>query len=96
MTFEELSKKLKDQNARLHDFGVASLTVFGSVARNQAKPDSDVDFFVEFSGIPTFDHYSRLKFFLEDLLKCRVDLATKLSIRPELRPSVEQDARRVA
>jgi predicted nucleotidyltransferase len=96
MTFDELSHKLKDQDAKLRSFGVASLTVFGSVARNQATPDSDVDFCVEFSGIPTFDRYSRLKFFLEDLLNCHVDLATKLSIRPELRPSMEQDARRVA
>jgi len=96
MTFEELSLKLKDQDEKLHTFGVTSLTVFGSVARNQASADSDVDFCVEFSGIPTFDRYTRLKFFLEDLLKCHVDLATKLSIRPELRSSVEQDARRVA
>jgi len=96
MTFEELSKKVKDQHPRLHDLGVASLTVFGSVARNQAKPNSDVDFVVEFTGVPTFDRYMRLKFFLEDLLKCHVDLTTNPSIRPELRPSVEQDARRVA
>ncbi len=96
MNFKELSEKLDRERTHLQEFRVASLTVFGSVARDEARPDSDIDLLVEFEGLPTFDRYMRLKFFLEDLLEHRIDLATRLSIRPELRPAIEHDARRVA
>ena len=36
-------------------FGVRSLSLFGSVARDEARPDSDVDVLVEFNGPTTFD-----------------------------------------
>ena len=48
-------------------FGVKSLAVFGSVARGEAGPDSDVDILVEFESSPGFDGYMALKFYLEDL-----------------------------
>ena len=73
-------------------FGVKSLAVFGSVARGEARPDSDVDILVEFEGRATFDRYMGLKFFLEDLLGRRVDLVTRKALKPRLRPYVEQEA----
>ena len=73
-------------------FGVKSLAVFGSVARGEAGPDSDVDILVEFEGRATFDRYMGLKFFLEDLLGRRVDLVTRKALKPRLRPYVEQEA----
>ena len=63
-------------------FGVKSLAVFGSVARGEAGPDSDVDILVEFEGRATFDRYMGLKFFLEDLLGRRVDLVTRKALKP--------------
>lgn len=48
-------------------FALRSLFVFGSVARDEAKPTSDVDVLVEFEGQPTFDRYMDLKFYLKDL-----------------------------
>ena len=73
-------------------FGVKSLAVFGSVARGEAGPESDVDILVEFEGRATFDRYMGLKFFLEDLLGRRVDLVTRKALKPRLRPYVEQEA----
>jgi hypothetical protein len=73
-------------------FGVKSLAVFGSVARNESRPESDVDVLVEFEDKATFDRYMELKFFLEDLLKCRVDLVTRKALKPRLRPSIEREA----
>ena len=73
-------------------FGLRKLSVFGSVARGEAVPDSDVDLLVEFDGTPDFDRYMDLKFFLEDLLGRKVDLATPESLRPRLRPRIEQEA----
>ncbi|MBI2939097.1 MAG: metallopeptidase family protein, partial [Chloroflexi bacterium] len=55
-------------------FGVKSLALFGSVARDEAGPESDVDVLVEFDGPPTFDQYIGLKLYLEDLLGAHVDL----------------------
>jgi predicted nucleotidyltransferase len=77
-------------------FGVRSLALFGSVARDEARPDSDVDVLVEFEGPTTFDAHMGLLVFLEDLLGCRVDVVTAKGIKPRLRPLIDQDLVRVA
>lgn len=87
---------LKDHAADLRRFGVNELFLFGSFVRDEAGPQSDIDFLVDFEGSPTFDDYMDLKFFLEDLLERPVDLATRESLRPRLRSYVEEEARRVA
>ena len=73
-------------------FGVASLALFGSTARDAAKPDSDVDLLVGFIGPATSAQFFGVQFFLEDLLGCPVDLVTEKALRPELRPYVLKDA----
>ena len=75
-----------------NQFGVKTLAVFGSVARDQARPDSDLDVLVAFNERPRFDPFMRLKSYLEHLFKVRVDLITWNSLRPEMRPQVEQEA----
>ena len=77
-------------------FGVRSLSLFGSVARDEARPDSDVDVLVEFNGPTTFDSHMGLLLFLEDLLGRHVDVVTAKGIKPRLRPLIEQDLVRVA
>ena len=89
---EEVLRRLTAQRSRLADFGVKRLAVFGSVARGDARPDSDVDVLVEFAGAATYDQYMRLKDFLEALLESPVDLLTRKGVRPELVPSIEQEA----
>jgi len=76
---------------QIANFGVKSIALFGSVARDEARPDSDVDILVDFEGTPTFDSYIELKFYLEKLLKRKVDLADWDMIRPEIRSNVEKD-----
>jgi predicted nucleotidyltransferase len=76
--------------------GVASLALFGSVARGEAGVQSDVDVLVEFAERPTFDGYMDLKFFLEDLLGRPVDVVTMDSLKPRLKAAVEREAVRVA
>lgn len=58
-----------------HDFGVSNLMLFGSVARDEAKESSDVDVFVEMA--PNLYAMVGLKQYLEDLLKCNVDIVRK-------------------
>ena len=77
-------------------FGVRSLSIFGSTARDEARPDSDVDILVEFVGPVTFDAHMGLLVYLEDLLGRRVDVVTASGIKPRLRPLIEQDLVRVA
>ena len=73
-------------------YGVKSLALFGSVARDEAAPDSDVDLLVEFDAPPGFDGYMDLKYHLEEHLGCRVDLVMKGALKPDARPVVEQEA----
>ena len=72
-------------------FGVRSLALFGSRAREQPHPDSDFDMLVEFDGPATSARYFGLQFFLGDLLGGPVDLVTERALRPQLRPFVERD-----
>jgi uncharacterized protein len=53
---------LDDRIKTIHSFGVSSLALFGSVARDEATETSDLDFLVEFEGSATFDQYMNLKF----------------------------------
>lgn len=88
---------LKEHGAELRQrFGVRRLSVFGSVARGEISKGSDVDLLVDFEGTPDFDRYMDLKFHLEDLLGRKVDLATRKSLRPQLKPRIEQEAIDVA
>jgi predicted nucleotidyltransferase len=73
-------------------FGLVSLALFGSTARDAARPDSDIDILVSFDGPATSDRYFCVQFFLEDLLGRRVDLVTQKALRPELRPFIELEA----
>ena len=96
MNREEALARLRGHEAEIKGFGVRSLALFGSVARNEAQPTSDLDLVVEFDGEPSYDRYSKLKIFLEDLLLCRVDLVMASAIKPRMRPHIERDAVRVA
>lgn len=77
-------------------FGVKSLELFGSVARDEARVTSDVDILVEFEETPTFDRYMGLKFYLEDLLGTKVDLVEKAMLHPSIRSRVESEVIPVA
>jgi hypothetical protein len=93
---DEALSILRSSKEELQRFGVKSLALFGSVARGEAGPESDLDLLVEFEGAATFDRYMGLKLFFEDLLGSRVDLVMRTALKPRMLPSVEQDAVRVA
>ncbi len=80
----------------IHRFSVKALYLFGSVARDQATNDSDVDALVEFDGLPTFKRFMGLKLYLEDLFDRPVDLVTRKALKSWARTSVEQEAIRAA
>ena len=91
---EVLSIVVAHQKA-LKEFGVKSLELFGSVARDEADSASDVDFLVEFSSPVGLFQFSRVRLYLENILGCSVDLGTKKALRQHLREPVVKDAIRI-
>ena len=76
----------KNENIIKEKYGVRKIGIFGSFARREEKPGSDVDVLVEFKeGQKTFDNFMELKFFLEDLFHRKVDLVTIEALRPQLK-----------
>ena len=79
MKKDEVLKVLDLHNNEIKQFGVKSLALFGSVARGEEAPESDLDLLVEFDpnckGIGLFA-FLRLRYRLEELLNSRVDLVT--------------------
>ncbi len=86
---------VKDHQVKLQELGVKSLDLFGSVARDEARPDSDVDFLVEFSKPIGLFGFSRIRLYLEDILGRPVDLGTPDTLREHLREPVLEDTIRV-
>lgn len=92
---DEVLHILSAHRSELSHAGVRTLACFGSVARDEARPDSDIDMLVEFTRQPNFTSYMNLKFLLEDLLGRRVDLVTPKAIRPQMRAGIEKEMIRV-
>lgn len=92
MKREDVLQILHAHKARLDQFGITSLAIFGSVARDEAGAQSDVDILVEFAGAATFDRYMDLKIYLEDLLGMPIDLATRQALKPRIRTAIEREA----
>ena len=71
-------------------FAVSSLSIFGSIARDETTENSDVDILVTFEQEATFDLFMDLKFYLEDLLETPVDLVTDKALRPQIKKEIEK------
>ena len=70
MQRDEVIGFLSSQRQELEErFGVCFLALFGSMARDEAGPESEVDVLVEFHETPSLTEYMRLKFWLEDRLQ---------------------------
>jgi predicted nucleotidyltransferase len=72
--------------------GVRELALFGSVARDQAGPDSDVDLLVEFDRPVGMFAFLELKEYLEELLGTPVDLVTRSALKPQLHDRILAEA----
>ena len=96
MKQEDVLQILKKKNTELaKQFGVKSLSLFGSVARNEATQTSDVDFVVEFNRPVGYFGLFALQDYLEKLLGCSVDLGTPDSLKPYIKERVMGELIRV-
>ncbi len=88
-----IQETLKNLKVDINSFGVETIHIFGSVARNDAKSSSDLDVLVKFKpGKKNFDNFMNLTFFLEDVFGVKVDLITIDSINGSFKKSVEEDS----
>lgn len=87
---------LRNNSGRLRaEFGLKAIALFGSVARDEAGSNSDVDLLVEFERPTGYFGLVKLQLRLEQLLGSTVDVGTPASLRPRMRHRVEQEAIRV-
>ena len=78
--------------AELKAMGVKSLALFGSVARDEAKPDSDVDFLIDLGENLSPWFPVRLIRDLESLLERKVDVVTENGFKTRIRDRVLSEA----
>ena len=79
-------RALESNKPTLAGFGIQRLGLFGSVARNEQRQNSDIDFLVEFSpGEKTADHFMGLADFLENVFHQKVDLLTPEALTPSMK-----------
>ncbi|ABS55461.1 DNA polymerase, beta domain protein region [Methanoregula boonei 6A8] len=78
---------------RVKDYKVQRIGLFGSYARSEQRPGSDIDLLVAFAdGADLFD-LARLKYFLEERLGHWVDIVPERALRNELKKSVLADVK---
>ncbi|MGE7371083.1 nucleotidyltransferase family protein [Neorhizobium sp. NPDC001467] len=97
MKRNEAIEKLKSQADAIRALGATSLYLFGSVARDEAGPDSDLDLFIDYDPQSRFSAFDLvgIKIFLEEELALDVDLTTRDGLHPILKDRIEASATQV-
>lgn len=83
---------LAEHRDELAAMGVATLAIFGSVARNEAGPESDVDLLVEFNRPVGLFGYIEVQERLQSILGTQVDLGMAGGLKPRIRDRVPREA----
>jgi len=89
---QKVIETLLTYQQQIQAFAVKTLFLFGSVARDEAGADSDVDLLVEFEKPVGLFTFIELKDYQEEILNCSVDLGTPQSLRPYLKDVVLREA----
>ena len=87
----EILNLVQSHQQDLQKLGVKSLNLFGSVARDQANHQSDVDILVELDESVGFFEFFQIKHYLVDLFQCPVDLGTIDSLKEHLRKKILEE-----
>jgi len=94
MNADDALATLRQSEDALRSRGVAHAALFGSVARGDNRPDSDIDVLIEFdpeAHVTVFD-YAGLKLYIAQLFPQRVDVIDRAALKPHLRLPAARDA----
>lgn len=93
MLLESLQAKKHAIESACREFGARRIRVFGSVARGEERPDSDIDFLVEFQpGYDLFTQRIPLTERLSEIIGRRLDLIPEHELNPHLRETILREA----
>lgn len=93
LTRDEAIRRLQAAEPAIRALGVERLALFGSVLRDEARPDSDVDVLVDFApGVKSFDRLLALSDLLEERLGRRVEVVTTEALSPFIGPRILAEA----
>ena len=93
MQRSEALRIISEHKKEIEGFGVRRLALFGSVARNEAGPESDIDVLVEFDDRPIgLFEFLDLKQYLEGVLNRPVDLVDEDGLKRQLREGILKEA----
>ena len=93
-TLSEIKQILQTQKPYLAEkYGVIEIGVFGSYARGEQGPDSDLDILIELTDPPRISLLGlvNLENYLSDLLGVKVQMAIKKNLKPRLEPYILQE-----
>ena len=94
MNRDEIIERLREREADLRAQGVAHAALFGSVARGDDSPDSDIDILVDLDPaiVVTIFDYANVKEFIAGLFDRPVDVVSRESLKPRVRPKATAGA----
>jgi hypothetical protein len=93
-TLDDALGKLRAHESELRRLGVSHAAVFGSVARGEARSDSDIDVLVDLDPdqpIGIFE-YARMKLYVDEILDGAGDVVNRRTLKPMLRDDILRDA----
>ena len=94
MEKQDILARLQENEAALRARGVAHAALFGSLARGEQRPDSDIDIMVEIAPgarVGVFEYVGIVRF-IEEMFPTRVEVANREGLKSLVRPSAERDA----
>jgi hypothetical protein len=95
----DLIDTLKRYDAALRENGATGLFIFGSRARDDARPDSDLDLFIDYdpaTKIPSMFRLMQIEDAISQSLGIPVTITTRNALHPLMRRNIERDAVQVA
>lgn len=94
MTSQSILDRISAEKQMLRQFGVRRIGLFGSSAREEATPTSDVDLLVEFDpSKKTYRNFLHTSEYIEKILQRPVDLVTPQALSPYIKPHILKDIR---
>lgn len=97
MSREEIISRIRRNAGAIRALGASSLYLYGSHARDQARPGSDVDIFIDRDPDKNFGfiELTELEFLLREILGADVDVSTRTALHPAISASIEKTAVKV-